>query len=109
LLSRVFVGGKDEDDDQSPPPSTTVSAPVGPGNGLLDPAHVSFLRALSDKATWPRVELGRLAADNGLMLGGAIETLNEASFALCDQPLLEEDDPVDINPDALGRMLQHVG
>ena len=39
------------------------------------------------------------------MLGGAIEVLNEASFTLIDEPLLEGEDPIEVNVDAMKAML----
>ncbi len=32
------------------------------------------------------------------MAGGAMESINEAAFQLCDEPLLEGTDPIEVNP-----------
>ena len=37
-------------------------------------------------------------AAHGLMPGGAMESINDAAFQLCDEPLLEGADPIEINP-----------
>jgi hypothetical protein len=46
-----------------------------------------------------------LADNYGLMASGAIEIINEAAFAVCDEPLLEGDSSIEINPYALQEML----
>jgi hypothetical protein len=63
----------------------------------LDSDHAGLLRALLQRAQWTRGELEELCADWGLMSGGAIERINEAGFSRFDQPLIEGEDPIDIN------------
>jgi uncharacterized tellurite resistance protein B-like protein len=65
----------------------------------LDDANATFLRMLMGKPTWSRQELVNIAKDLDIMIDGAIETINEASFAKYDQPAIEGDDPVEINMD----------
>ena len=65
----------------------------------LDDAHAAFLRMLMAKPIWNRRELVDIAKDLDLMIDGAIETINEASFTKYDQPAIEGDDPVEINMD----------
>ena len=67
----------------------------------LDGAHTSFVNQLISRPEWTREELLDLASDLDLMLDGALERINEASFDAHDGPLTEGDDPVTINRDIL--------
>lgn len=60
----------------------------------LDVEHSVFLRALSSNETWERDALEALAQRHGLLLDGALDTINEAAFDQCDTPCVEEDDDI---------------
>lgn len=64
----------------------------------LDEEHTALLRLLVTRPEWTRSELEDLAIDRGMMLDGALERLNEASYDAWDQPFAEGDDTVEINP-----------
>jgi uncharacterized tellurite resistance protein B-like protein len=64
----------------------------------LDAAHSALVRALRDRAEIGAAEFSALADAQGLMAGGAMESINDAAFQLCDEPLLEGADPIEINP-----------
>jgi uncharacterized tellurite resistance protein B-like protein len=70
----------------------------------LDPAHSALVSALMHQQAWSRVEFSRLAEQFGLMPGGAIETINEAAYSAFDEPLLEGEDPIELNPYTLEEM-----
>ena len=57
-----------------------------------------------ERESWSRSELLVVARELGLMLDGALEAINEASYDKIDLPFSEGDDPVEINPDVLGRL-----
>jgi tellurite resistance protein len=63
----------------------------------LDEAHTSFVRLLLSRPTWNRAELEDTASDLELMLDGALERINEASFDAHDVPFTEGEDPVTVN------------
>ncbi len=63
----------------------------------LDRSHSGLLKALFKKGIWTRSEFEKLAAEYSLLPDGAIDTINEAAFELCDEPVLEGDDPIEIN------------
>lgn len=63
----------------------------------LDPEHEGLLRAILVRPQWTRAELEEVCADRGLMVDGAIERINEAAFERYDMPLIEGEDPLDIN------------
>lgn len=81
-------------DPEPPTESGTEESLLG-----LDPEHHGLLRALLGRPRWTRAELEEMCADRGLMVDGAIERINEAVFDRFDQPLIEGDDPLDINTD----------
>ncbi len=67
----------------------------------LDEAHTAFARMMLSRPQWTRAELQDLATDLKLMLDGALERVNEASFDVHDVPFTEGDDPVEVNPEVL--------
>ncbi|MBU2410297.1 MAG: hypothetical protein KKC79_16810 [Gammaproteobacteria bacterium] len=67
----------------------------------LDEAHTAFARMMLSRPRWTRAELQDLATDLKLMLDGALERVNEASFDVHDMPFTEGDDPVEVNPEVL--------
>lgn len=76
--------------------------------GLLgqDEAHSALLRLMLSRPSWSRAELEDSAADLELMLDGALEQINEASFDTYDFPFSEGNDPVEINPGFLMKIEQ---
>ena len=57
-----------------------------------------------ERLSWSRSDLLIVAKGLGLMLDGALESINEASYDKLDLPFSEGDDPVEINPDAVSRL-----
>jgi uncharacterized tellurite resistance protein B-like protein len=72
----------------------------------LDAAHSALVRALGEREEISAGEFASLAERSGLMAGGAIETINDAAFQLCDEPLLEGADPIEINSYARKELLK---
>src|SRR3546814_6430671 len=83
------------DEAMEPEASTKILA--------LDEAHSSLVRLLLSRPSWSRAELLDAASDLDLMLDGALERINEASFDVNDAPLIEGDDPLLINSAEIGR------
>lgn len=63
----------------------------------LDSEHSDLLITLLQRPQWSRAELEEICSDRGLMVDGAIERINEAAFEHYDQPIIEGDDPMDVN------------
>jgi uncharacterized tellurite resistance protein B-like protein len=80
-------------DDEEGPPSFSIKG--------LTAAHEALLAELGAQSEWPRAEFDALAEDHGLMPGFAIEQINGQAFEHAEEPLLEGDDPIEINPYAL--------
>lgn len=94
LLADIFV-------EESPTPQT---APIT-GIAGLDAAHSQLLQTLAQKPEWQRAELEAIALTLNLMLGGALEVINEAAFDQCDEAVIEGDDPFEVNVDVLQELL----
>jgi len=70
----------------------------------LDEAHSSFVRMLLSRPEWTRSDLLDVVADLDLMLDGALERVNEASFDAHDAPLTEGEDPIEVNREVLEKI-----
>jgi hypothetical protein len=73
--------------------------------GALDTVHSTFVQILSQQMSWTREKLEQEAQAQGLLLDGALEIINEAAFESCDEPLVEGDDPIEVNAAALKELL----
>lgn len=80
-----------------------ASAPAGLVG--LDEAHTAFVRLLLSRPSWSRQELLDAAEDLQLMLDGALEQINDASFDVHDAALTEGEDPVEVNQDILEKQV----
>ncbi|MHB8254713.1 MAG: tellurite resistance TerB family protein [Acidiferrobacter sp.] len=70
----------------------------------LDETHTAFVRVLLSRPHWSREELLDVASDLDLMLDGALEQVNEASFEQLGIALSEYDDPIKVNHEALEKI-----
>ena len=77
----------------TPPEANRVSNTVAG----LDAQHTALLRALDGRSALSGAEFEELAERLDLLADGAYETLNEAAFDCADSPLLEGDNPVEVN------------
>ncbi|MBD3744474.1 hypothetical protein IE980_29635 [Klebsiella pneumoniae] len=62
------------------------------GGGGLDSAHSQLYRSLLEKEQWSRKEATELCGNLNLMLGGALEVINDWSYAVVDAPVLDDAD-----------------
>lgn len=112
-VTRVLASVFADEEPASASPEPAGAATLAPEDGIeadeapaaaddrlpgLDPAHSALVRALGDRDEIGAAEFAALADAHGLMAGGAMESINDASFQLCDEPLLEGADPIEINP-----------
>ncbi|WP_084600520.1 TerB N-terminal domain-containing protein [Aromatoleum toluclasticum] len=70
----------------------------------LDSELSDFLRLLLKQKLWSREELNGAATEFQLMLDGALERINEAALEIASSPLIEGEDPLEINYDILERL-----
>jgi len=71
----------------------------------LDAIHSEIVRTLAEHDSITRGDFEALTEARNLMPDGTIDTINEAAFDASDEPLLEGEDPITINPHALQEML----
>ncbi|WP_426734805.1 TerB N-terminal domain-containing protein [Myxococcus faecalis] len=96
LLGSIFA-------EEEPTPPTPP--PAQPGVAGLDALHTSLLRALVAKPEWPRAEVEKLASGLGLLPDGALDVINDAAFEVCGEPILEGDETLQLNEQAVKEMM----
>lgn len=65
----------------------------------LDEKHTKLVETLIDRVQWTEEELEELCAQMGLMVSGAIEAVNEWTFNVYDEALVEEYEVFEISID----------
>lgn len=90
MLGAIFA---EDDPDEAVEDVDAEDTPDDDEDGL-DPAHRKLVDQLITRETWPREEFEALCDGLGLMADGALETINDWSFDLVDDPLLEDDDDI---------------
>ncbi len=109
LLTEIFEGPADpeppEEEIEDADADAVGATAADIAGGLLDPAHAELVRFLAARPKWPRSDFEAASSRFGLMPAGAIETINDAAFERCDEPLIEGDDPLDVNEFALKELL----
>jgi uncharacterized tellurite resistance protein B-like protein len=106
VLTAVFVPDEpatDEPSESETPDSEDArdrSAVAG-----LDAAHATLVRRLAAQPSWARADFDVLAEELGLLGAGAIETVNDAAFTHSDGPLLEGEDPIELDGHVLKELL----
>ncbi len=109
LLTEIFDGpsGQEAEEPDAPEMTTDDDEQATSESALdgLDSLHAELVRYLAQRRIWSREEFEQTAGGLGLMPAGAIETINEAAFERCDEPLLEGDDPLEVNDEALKELL----
>ncbi|MCU7829586.1 MAG: TerB N-terminal domain-containing protein [Candidatus Thiodiazotropha sp. (ex Myrtea sp. 'scaly one' KF741663)] len=100
ILSKIFTETMPEPE---PEPIPDPDDEIDTRDSLLslDDAHSIFARKLLTRTEWSRDELEELAEDHGMLLDGALETINEAAFDTHDMPLTEGDEPIEINQEII--------
>jgi TerB N-terminal domain/TerB-C domain len=71
----------------------------------LDAKHSALLQHLAQSDQWDRTDLLPVAETLGLLLDGALEVINEAAFDLCDEPVLEGHDSIEIDRTVMEQLL----
>jgi tellurite resistance protein len=69
----------------------------------LDKVHAQLLNELLKKDEWSRDEYQKLASSLKLMPDGAIEVINEWAFEVCDEIIIENDDPMIIYKELINK------
>ena len=86
MLGAIFVEDEPTDEsDDSTTDSTSTEEEIG-----IDNQHYALFESLIRKDKWTREEVEVLCRDSGLMVSGALETINDWSFDKVDAAVLEE-------------------
>lgn len=72
-------------------PNEADAPAIWPGLGK---AETEFLTLLLTKSEWTRQELAAAAAERNMMLDGTLEVINDASFDVLGEALLDGHDPI---------------
>lgn len=107
LLAGIFTEEEQLASTSTPTPvveETSTEPEEAAGFLGLDAAHSSFARMLLSRPQWTRQELLDVAEDLDLMLDGALERINEASFDAHDLPLTEGEDPIEVSAEVLEKL-----
>ena len=95
LLGNVFAGAANDEHEELP--EEKIPESVTPSLLGLDTEHSGLLQVLIQRTEWSRDEFEELCSDRGLMLDGAIERINEASFDQFNNAIIEGEDPMTVN------------
>lgn len=95
LLGTIFID--EERPPEAVPPAEPEASPESLSIAGLDTGYSELVRLLVSRDAWMRVELEDLATDRGIMLDGALEHINEAFLDVYSEPLMEGDDPIEVN------------
>jgi hypothetical protein len=101
LLGGIFA----DQPEATPSPVSTGTATPALAVAGLDGPHSTLLRLLAGRNTWTRAELEHRCAELKLLPDGAIDRLNEAAYDTAGDPLVEGEDPMDINTEVAQEML----
>lgn len=88
ILQDVFT-------DDGEIPATVVQPPAS--SSKVPQGYAVLLAQLSERPQWSRSEFEEAAEALGLMPDGALDAMNEAAFEHVGGPLLEGDDPIDVD------------
>jgi uncharacterized tellurite resistance protein B-like protein len=98
ILDDIFT----EDEVASAPLPTAARA----STGKMPPAYGALLARLAERPEWSREEFETIASECRLLPDGAIDTLNETAFEHTGGPVLEGDDPIQIDPATAKELLK---
>ena len=95
MLDAIFV-----DEDISDDNSIKEDTYGDPGDKGIDTQHYALFESIIVKDSWSNDEISDLCKESGLMVSGAIETINDWSFEQVKAPvILEEGDEIFVDQD----------
>ncbi|MEM7584684.1 MAG: TerB N-terminal domain-containing protein [Acidobacteriota bacterium] len=98
-LASIFV---DEEEELAPTPTSETEGSTVEG---LDAPHTRLLERLAIVPSWSRAAYESLADELGMLPDGALDLLNDAAFELCEEPVVEGYDPLEISSAVIQEML----
>lgn len=106
ILSSIFKESVDEDSLTGEPELNDEEHLDEEDDGGLDPEHRKLLEKLITREKWNRSDVETMCNGLGLMIDGAVETINDWSFELLDEPVLEDDGDIYVMLDVAEDMAQ---
>lgn len=105
VLHEIFS----DDDDGAETPETNETMAETTAFAGLDATLRIFVQELLRKPVWDKGSFEKLAAQLGVLPAGALETVNEWAFDRFEEPLIEETDGLEINPEVRMQFLREDG
>jgi uncharacterized tellurite resistance protein B-like protein len=103
LLANIFT--EDAPAAKTPAKTKAKTKTTAKTYANLDAKHSALVQHLSQSDQWDRTDLLPVAEALGLLLDGALEVINEAAFDLCDEPVLEGHDSIEIDRTVMEQLL----
>ncbi len=100
ILSDIF---QSEQEDE------LLAFSTGPVDSRLKSKQRAFFEQIIGKEEWTKNELQTMSKRLGLMLEGLLENINDWSYALTDNPLIEFDQSYYVDQDTLEELNQLAG
>lgn len=105
VLHAIFSDPEEPEDNGEVAGDAAAAAPAEDGRFEgLDPKHRALVQELLQAETWTQVQFGALAGQFGLMPSGALEAINEWAYERFDDPLLDDDGDLTVNPDVAAEL-----
>lgn len=101
-LTQIFDTGDDGEATEEEVPEDAEATTAHQFEGLSS-KHAQFVRELILKDFWSEEDFERLAHVHGLLPAGALEAVNEWSFARFDDALIEEYEGYELNGDIVAQ------
>ncbi|KPA18580.1 Tellurite resistance protein TerB [Candidatus Magnetomorum sp. HK-1] len=73
--------------------------------GSLDVEHSELFNKLIKQPEWQREDFEALVEKSNLLPDGALDMINEAAYEICDEPLIDGDDPILVDMDVAKEMI----
>ncbi|SNY95816.1 TerB N-terminal domain-containing protein [Halomonas sp. hl-4] len=106
ILSSIFAESDEEEsliDESMPNDEGLLDEEEDDG---LDPEHRKLLERLITREKWSRTDVESMCNGLGLMVDGAVETINNWSFELLDEAVLEDDGDIYVMLDVAENIAQ---
>lgn len=91
VLAGIFTADTDEEEIEDGAASSTLDG--------LDEKHSALIRVVIARRHWTEQEFAELAGQHGLMVAGALETVNEWTFGVYNDALVDAYEGYDVSPD----------
>ena len=100
VLGAIFSVDADEEEVTTQVNSTMLAG--------LDKKHSGLVRVIVTRQHWSKGDFAELVACHDLLVAGALETVNEWSFQVHDEVLLDEYDGYDVTPEIADTIKQEL-